>query len=93
MLLWKYKDVRGWNYKDLKRIPFHNVEHQVKLDMTLGHQCIMFNVVRILNMSSNKTWTNCCCNPKNFIHKDTVDLENVQANKKKEKGEFTRRQN
>jgi hypothetical protein len=24
----------------------------------------------------------------NFIHKDTVDLENVQGNKKKEKGEF-----
>lgn len=27
----------------------------------------------------------------NFIHKDTIDLENVQGNK--EKGEFTRRQN
>jgi hypothetical protein len=29
----------------------------------------------------------------NFIHKDIVDLENAQGNKKKKKGEFTRHQN
>ncbi len=29
----------------------------------------------------------------NFIYKHTVDLENVQRNKKKEKGEITRCQN
>jgi hypothetical protein len=29
----------------------------------------------------------------NFIHKHTIDLENVQRNKKKEKGEFIRHQN
>jgi len=29
----------------------------------------------------------------NFNHKNTLDLENVQGNKKKEKGEFTGRQN
>jgi len=28
----------------------------------------------------------------NFVYKHTVDLENVQMNKKKEKGEFTRYQ-
>jgi hypothetical protein len=28
----------------------------------------------------------------NFIYKHTLDLENVQRNKRKEKGEFTRHQ-
>ncbi len=28
----------------------------------------------------------------NFINKHTINLENVQRNQKKEKGEFTRRQ-
>jgi hypothetical protein len=93
MLLQKYKDVCVWNYEDLKRIPFHSVEHQIKLDMTIGHQCIIFNLYEFKICYQTRLGQIVVATLQNFIHKDTIDLENVQGNKKKEKGEFRGCQN
>ncbi len=34
-LLWEYKDVFAWTYKDLKGIPSKLTQHQIELDTTL----------------------------------------------------------
>jgi hypothetical protein len=34
-LLWKYKDVFAWSYKDLKGIPPYIAQHQIDLDITI----------------------------------------------------------
>jgi hypothetical protein len=44
-------------------------------------------------VTTNVGWLLVVGTLQNFIHNNIVDLENVQGNKKKEKGEFTRCQN
>jgi hypothetical protein len=44
-LLWEYKDVFAWSYKELTRIPPHITQHQIELDTTisLAHQGYWMN--------------------------------------------------
>lgn len=34
-LLWKYKDMFAWSYKELIGIPPHITQHQIELDTTI----------------------------------------------------------
>jgi hypothetical protein len=52
-LLWEFKDVFAWNYKELKGIPPRIIEHKIELNTTIpsshqAHCCMNPNYAMVI---------------------------------------------